>query len=1001
MGNFSLSSDTQTQSFPAQMARQMGTPFAQALIQPPGIGAAIGFSSVSVVVPSPLQSTVLEQIPPAVPANLSVPGLTLAEAVRMRPHQPLIDRSSHKQTALNLIVGARGIAYGAKEPLPTPLESAIALRPTLALVELGFAEALEAAVARGPFRLPDVNGFRNDYAKVVRDLRQAGARLVVLTIPNPLDTAHFSKIESASTAVKLDPGLLQELWTLRPDDLITANGLNEISFQVYAASMAGSSAIQTLPSGSILGADAANEIQACIQQLNCDIRNIAAAEGALVYDLCGYVQKLREAGASVGSRKLTGDYLGGLYSLNGYYPGAAGHALIANEILGLLNLEFGTSFPPVNAAAVLTADPVADYRKAPGPNWDRGQLTAPSPLPTQPPPPSAPRTEAPSPAPRSSSARADYVLQLPPNLEQVLPLNPAASYFGDALTAENCWKPEEIKWGSGGNLLFGGLAMMDSHLTGNIRIKFDVPVAGLTKFEVSFEDGLTGTDSVLAAPVFFRMPGKQQRIGNVPGKVSTGRLDLRTGEVDLTPGALTLYANFFNSALFALLRVNPHFPSDPLSFPGPYGSAYAKFEQRADGKLDFTFAGSTFVPLGDGTFFPLNFGGPSRQFASVPSNGTALHPHLVLTTKGKGPSPQGVRPLDIAFNTLQEFTLYSPVSSFGDVFTLDAAQLGGPALGRSRLLGRVQIQFGPSAGTSVPIAVTTTTAGGMLAPLDATPIASLFPGRLTPGPEGFDANLRFPLRTYSLNDLSVIDDPFDLSVGAIDLNTGQLIFPLLHRGFINQDLIFALLRVEPRTPTSSFFFSGPGGIVNGPKNQPTFRYFGQVHIPYPPGFLFPDPNLATGFPVVGGGALDPYLWIWAFQDSAADTAWSGHADRVLSSRGELFSYHFVIPGDPCKHRAEFEYENHSQDGKFRMHSLAWVGFGNSGTGGKDLDTLSFTCFGVWSKNGVERVVQAAAQISTSPVARWIGIQIDRAGISDADSPLPATAFPIPSAPTGK
>jgi hypothetical protein len=118
-------------------------------------------------------------------------------------------------------------------------------------------------------------------------------------------------------------------------------------------------------------------------------------------------------------------------------------------------------------------------------------------------------------------------------------------------------------------------------------------------------------------PILFKLPGKQQYVGDIPGKVSTGRLNLHTGEVDRTPGALTVYTNLFNSALFALVCVNPNFPTVPLSFPGAYGSAFAQFEQRQDGKLDFTFAGRTFVPLGGGTFFPLNFGGPSREFAAT------------------------------------------------------------------------------------------------------------------------------------------------------------------------------------------------------------------------------------------------------------------------------------------------------------------------------------------------------------------------------------------------
>src|SRR5215472_8848638 len=63
MGDFSLSDESQKYSFPAQMAQQMGATFDQPLIQPPGVGQAIGFAPWSVIVPSPLQSTVLDQIP--------------------------------------------------------------------------------------------------------------------------------------------------------------------------------------------------------------------------------------------------------------------------------------------------------------------------------------------------------------------------------------------------------------------------------------------------------------------------------------------------------------------------------------------------------------------------------------------------------------------------------------------------------------------------------------------------------------------------------------------------------------------------------------------------------------------------------------------------------------------------------------------------------------------------------------------------------------------------
>src|SRR6266567_579059 len=147
MGDFSLSSDTQAFSFPAQLAKQMGVTLTQPLIEPPGIGEAVGFAPWSVIMPSALQATVLERPLKDPSSNLSVPGHTVSDAIRLRPHQPLINRTSGKQTTVNLMLGAAKIAQGVNNPLPSQLESAIALAPTFALVELGYTEALDAATS--------------------------------------------------------------------------------------------------------------------------------------------------------------------------------------------------------------------------------------------------------------------------------------------------------------------------------------------------------------------------------------------------------------------------------------------------------------------------------------------------------------------------------------------------------------------------------------------------------------------------------------------------------------------------------------------------------------------------------------------------------------------------------------------------------------------------------------------------------------------------------------
>lgn len=1009
MGDFTLCEDGQRDSFPAQMARQMQADFGQPLFQAPGLCYPVGFARPPVLVPQPLQTTVFDRIPPAPVGNLSVPGLTLKDALELRPAQPLIRRDSHKLTALNLTLGVLHFARGEAGPPPTQLEYALGRRPTFALVALGYQEALKAAVSGDPALLPSPDSFGADYSRLLKSLREAGAEVLALTVPDPLDTAYFSTRDVAAKIVKVEPRVLLELYGLGDDQLVTAHGLNEIGFQLFGRS------VGPLPENAKLSVEAARRISARVTELNDAIVSAARDCGAHVYDLCALFRRLKYEDFNTGTRRMTGEYLGGFYSLNGFYPGAAGHALIANELLRALNLEYGSDFPQVNVAEVCQSDPVASYRQAEGPCWTADDLQR-----------SRPGGQAASAgsddyalggSPSAAGATAGQPisgweslgqpegvaptpLRLPPGLEQTLPLCKGASYFGDGIGAVNCRDPQGVQFGTCGNWLFGGLAMVDSHLTGSLRIRFTPPVNNVTRFEISFPGGLAGDAAVLTTPQLFKMWFQQARVDEVPGLVSSGSLDLSTGMVS----DLQVYAAYRSTALAALIASNPTFPRVPITFrnestPQYYGSAWARFEQRPDGLLDLTFHGSMFAPLGPGIVWPLNFVGPSGQFATVPAAGTVMHPHLHLSTKE--PERGGECP-EIPFNTIQELTLFSHNSSFGDAFTLTAPQLGGRATGRSHLLGRVLLQFGVRSGNTVPVAVSCVVPGGVMAELAPSPITAAFPGRLYPGPVGFDEVLRFPLRSYSLDDLAIIDDPFDISVGAVDLTTGRFLGELLHRGFINQDLIFALLRVEPRTPGSSFSFRGPAVLERGAGGTPLFRFQGTVFIPYPESFLFPNPNLTTGFLIGPNSRLDPFLWLHAIQDEGAgDYVMRGVARDMVSSIGERFSYRYAIPSDPQKHEAVFEYENHSQQGRFRMHSLAWVGFGDSRGGGArrraagGCDTVSFTCFGIWSKDGVDTLLQASAQFSTSPERPYVGIQVDSGNVSNVNTKPPNIKDAVP------
>src|SRR5262249_5550581 len=161
-------------------------------------------------------------------------------------------------------------------------------------------------------------------------------------------------------------------------------------------------------------------------------------------------------------------------------------------------------------------------------------------------------------------------------------------------------------------------------------------------------------------------------------------------------------------------------------------------------------------------------------------------------------------------------------------------------------------------------------------------------------------------RTYFLDAVNLIDDPFDLAVGAVDLRSGAVIGDLLHRAFIAQNLFYALVRVEPRTPQSSFFFRGPVSFELGANGRAVYRFNGVGHIPYPEGFLSPSPDLTTPYRAGPDSALDPFMRVQAMYGVAPPPGGAyGGADDVLASNGNRFSFRYRIPADPGREPAAF------------------------------------------------------------------------------------------------
>jgi hypothetical protein len=370
MANYGLSSVMQSKSFPALIAAQMGTGFEQPLIQPPGIGDVVGYPGQEVRVQAYPQGSVRQfylptdktkdpiLAPPLFVQNVSVPGQTLSDSMTLRPVPPVVHKTM-KQTVYNLLLGFPQLILN-DVPLWTQFEYAKAMFPTVAMVELGYYEALDAAVAGDPSRMPDPTAFGATYGTVIAGLRALQAQVIVTTIPNPIDTAYFNSTAAAAAVVRATPAVVGSLFNPGPQDYVTRNGMMAIANQFSLG------VITALPAGSTLSAATATDLTNRVNALNVQIVNAAKANGAVVYDLNAFLHKIKVSGVTVGAATLSGDYLGGFYSLDAIYPSAAGHALIANDILMFLNATYHTTFALVNVPAVAAADPAGHIYKPQG-----------------------------------------------------------------------------------------------------------------------------------------------------------------------------------------------------------------------------------------------------------------------------------------------------------------------------------------------------------------------------------------------------------------------------------------------------------------------------------------------------------------------------------------------------------------------------------------------------------------------------------------------------------
>ncbi len=360
--NYSLLATQQVNGPANLVAQQAGIPLDLPLVPYPGIPNVLTLVSAGpppIVAPVPDPSPAFPRINPATQAtNLAVPGHTLADAIFTRP-------GVTADPLTNTVLG-----------FPTPfvvpgtprsqLESAVALSPTFILLWIGNNDALLPAIVGNVALLTPVDTFAFLYHLLSQTLAETQAPMVMVNIPDVTVAPYFTSLEKLSAQVGLPAATVGPLLGMQPGDYLQPGGL-PTAFAILGGQIAGPlpalcplalSGIAVSQVPCVLHANEVAVIRTAIQAYNQVIAASAQQHGATLVDLNALVSDLVVGGYKAGNHRITGDFLGGYFSLDGIHPTNTGYAILANEILEQMKRQLHINIPKVNVVRVADEDPL-------------------------------------------------------------------------------------------------------------------------------------------------------------------------------------------------------------------------------------------------------------------------------------------------------------------------------------------------------------------------------------------------------------------------------------------------------------------------------------------------------------------------------------------------------------------------------------------------------------------------------------------------------------------
>ncbi len=338
--NSCLEHTQQPNGYATLLAQQAGVELPLPLISTPGFPPCLVLHSIDPLIIqriSPVPGLRIDQTVQAY--NLSVPGIRVVDALKKIP-----DDDFHQEFFYPFSLIHQQVLLG-HPPGMSQIDIAESLLPTTVVLWLGSNDVLWAVIGADPKFVTEQEVFEDDFAEIITRLAYTGATLVVGNVPD-VSVIPFSRPVDEF----IPPGLFAVLG-VASGDRVTLPGLAIISDIVMGE------AAPPLPPDVVLTVYEALEIQEAVDAYNAFIQaqiETLKADGkpvALV-DTNAMLSFVENNGVTLAGRRLTTDFLGGLFTLDGIHPTNTAHAILANAFINVLNAEFDAGIRPLSVGRV-------------------------------------------------------------------------------------------------------------------------------------------------------------------------------------------------------------------------------------------------------------------------------------------------------------------------------------------------------------------------------------------------------------------------------------------------------------------------------------------------------------------------------------------------------------------------------------------------------------------------------------------------------------------------